>query len=181
MIDEAMPDHGPPGAPGLHAALLRNTGYLVSRLGFFASQQFADRMATLGLSPRMWGAMNVLDAEGAISQQQLGRAIGMDPSSMVAAIDELEAHGWVQRRPNPSDRRAHALHLTDAGRQTLTRGRTLAREAQEELLAPLDTSERAQLHELLLRLALGAGTADPRVGADPPAGADPTTGTDSSA
>jgi DNA-binding MarR family transcriptional regulator len=146
-----------PGAPGLHSALVRNTGYLISRMGFYASKQFADRLSQLGLTPRMWGAMNVLDSEGPVSQQQLGRAIGMDPSSMVSTIDELEAKGWVQRRPHPTDRRAHALHITDAGRDTLTRGRRLAAGAQNELLAPLDDAERAQLHDLLLRLALAAG------------------------
>lgn len=148
------------GAPGLHAALVRNTGYLLSRLGFYASRQFAQRLESLGLTPRMWGALNVLDHEGEVSQQQLGKAIGMDPSSMVAAIDELEAKGWVERRRHPSDRRAHALHITEAGRETLTRGRRLAGGAQEQLLAPLDPTERAQLHELLLRLALAAGTVD---------------------
>jgi DNA-binding MarR family transcriptional regulator len=77
----------------------------------------------------------------------------MDPSSMVATIDELEAKGLVERRAHPSDRRAHALHITRRGRQTLTRGRELARGAQEELLAPLSAEERDQLHALLLRLA----------------------------
>jgi DNA-binding MarR family transcriptional regulator len=148
-------------APGLHAALVRNTGYLLSRMGFYASRQFAQRLESLGLTPRMWGAMNVLDHEGAVSQQQLGRAIGMDPSSMVSTIDELEARGWVERRRHPTDRRAHALHITDAGRETLTRGRRLAGGAQNELLAPLDDAERAQLHDLLLRLAAAAGAVDP--------------------
>ncbi|MGA9858459.1 MAG: MarR family transcriptional regulator [Solirubrobacteraceae bacterium] len=152
-----MPEPSP-AAPGLHAALLRNTGYLVSRLGLFASRRFGDRIGSLGLTPRMWGALNVLDAEGVVTQQQLGRAIGMDPSSMTAAIDELESRGFVERRRHPSDRRAHALHMTPTGRETLARGRVLAREAQEELLAPLSAGERADLHALLLRLAIHAGT-----------------------
>jgi MarR family transcriptional regulator, lower aerobic nicotinate degradation pathway regulator len=149
---------GPPhGAPGLHAALTRHTGYLIGRLGSFASRQFSERLATLHLTTRMWGALNVLDADGPVSQQQLGRAIGMDPSSMVSTIDELESQGLVQRRPNPTDRRAHALHVTDAGRQTLARGRRLAGAAQNDLLAPLDEEERRLLHALLLRVAVGAG------------------------
>jgi DNA-binding MarR family transcriptional regulator len=157
------------GAPGLHAALVRNTGYLLSRMGFYASRQFAQRLESLGVSPRAWGAMNVLDHEGAVTQQQLGRAIGMDPSTMVSTIDELEGRGWVERRRHPTDRRAHALHITDEGRETLARGRQLARGAQSELLAPLTEPERAQLHELLLRLALAAGTVE-QAGAlrDPP-------------
>lgn len=152
-----MPESPNGGAPGLHAALIRNTGYLVSRLGMFASKRFAERIETVGLTPRMWGALNVLDAEESVTQHQLGKSIGMDPSSMVAAIDELERQGLVQRRRHPTDRRAHALHITDQGRQTLKRGRALAREAQEELLAPLNADERRELHELLLRLAQAAG------------------------
>jgi DNA-binding MarR family transcriptional regulator len=155
-------------APALHPALVRNTGYLISRLGFYAAKRFAERLATVGLTPRMWGAMNMLDHEGDVSQQQLGRAIGMDPSSMVSTIDELEAKGWVQRGRHPTDRRAYALHITEAGRETLTQARRLAGVAQNELLAPLDDAERAQLHDLLLRLAAAAGTARDPIGVREP-------------
>jgi DNA-binding MarR family transcriptional regulator len=147
-----------PGAPGLHAALVRHTGYLLSRLGMWGAKRFSERLETIGLTPRMWGALNVLSAESPISQQQLGRAIGMDPSSMVSTIDELERRGLVQRRPHPSDRRAYALHITDQGREVLTRGRRLSMQAQAELLAPLNEAERDQLHDMLLRLAVAAGT-----------------------
>lgn len=164
------PSGSGPVAPGLHAALVRNTGYLISRCGMYATRRFSESMETIGLTPRMWGALNVLDAEGPVSQQQLGKAIGMDPSSMVGTIDELEARGLVQRRPHPTDRRAHALHLTDAGRDALTRGRGVARAAQEELLAPLDAEDRTRLHDLLLRIAEAthaAGRADGRTGGPP--------------
>jgi DNA-binding MarR family transcriptional regulator len=141
-------DHASP-----HPALARHTGYLLSRLGTLGQRRFAERMGELGLTPRMWGALNVLDAEGALTQQALGLCVGMDPSSMVATIDELEAQGLVQRRRHPHDRRAYALHMTDAGHETLQRGREVAGRAQDELLAGLDADERAQLHALLLRLA----------------------------
>jgi DNA-binding MarR family transcriptional regulator len=144
----------PIGPPGLHEALLRHTGYLISRVGMVAQKEFAERLEQLDLTPRMWGALNVLDAEGAITQGSLCKSVGMDPSSMVSTIDELEAKGLVERRRHPTDRRAHALHMTESGRTTLARGRELARGAQEDLLAPLSPAERAQLHELLLRLAL---------------------------
>jgi DNA-binding MarR family transcriptional regulator len=78
---------------------------------------------------------------------------------MVSTIDELEAAGLVERHRHPSDRRAHALHLTDEGRARLARGRGLAKQAQEDLLAPLNATERKQLHDLLFRLAMAT---DPR-------------------
>ncbi len=154
-----------PPPPGLHDALVRHTGYLVSRVGMFAQRHFAARIETLGLTPRMWGAMNVLDAEGPISQHALGGLIGMDPSTMVATIDELEARALVERRRHPSDRRAHALHMTAAGRDTLQQVRRLAAQAQDQLLAPLDGEERRQLHDLLARIAQGAAAID---GSPPP-------------
>jgi DNA-binding MarR family transcriptional regulator len=146
----------PEGPKGIHKALSRHTGFLLSKMGMVAQKRFADLIDTLGLTPRMWGALNVLDAEGAITQHALCQSVGMDPSSMVSTIDELEAQGLVERRRHPSDRRAHALHITELGEQTLAQGRKLARRAQEELLAPLDTEEREQLHDLLLRLAVAS-------------------------
>jgi DNA-binding MarR family transcriptional regulator len=146
----------PPGPPGIHRALVKHTGFLLARMGHVAAKQFADRIAQLGLTTRMWGALSVLDAEGETTQQFLGKCTGIDPSSMVATIDDLEARRLVERRPHPSDRRAHAVHLTDEGRKVLARGRRLARGAQDDLLAALDAEERKTLHELLLRLALAS-------------------------
>jgi DNA-binding MarR family transcriptional regulator len=156
-LSSAMADDANRSVPEPHPALARNTGYLVSRVGWFATRRFGQRLATLGLTTRMWGLLNVVDAEEALTQQQLGRTVGMDPSSMVATLDELEAKGLVERRRHPTDRRAHALYLTDAGRETLGRGRALSREAQEELLAPLSADDRRRLHDLLLRMVAAAG------------------------
>ena len=145
------------GPPAIHSVLTRNTGFLLSRLGMVATRRLGERLQELALTTRMWGALNVLAAEGAITQHSLCKSIGIDPSSMVSTIDELEAQGLVERRRHPRDRRAHALHVTPRGRETLARGRGLARAAQDELLAPLTAGEREQLHQLLLRLACATG------------------------
>jgi DNA-binding MarR family transcriptional regulator len=147
--------------PGLHEALMRHTGYLLARAGAAGQRQFAQRLEQLGLTPRSWGAMNVLDHEGPLTQQALGRLTLTDPSTMVATIDELESGGLVQRRPHPTDRRAHQLHITEAGHDTLRQGRELARQAQAELLSPLDGDERKQLHDMLRRVVEHAGAAPP--------------------
>jgi DNA-binding MarR family transcriptional regulator len=151
---------------------MKHTGFLLARMGHVAAKQFSGRLEELGLTIRMWGALNVLDFEGPLNQQELGKLTNIDPSSMVSTVDDLEAAGLVERRRHPSDRRAHAIHITDGGRETLTRGRQLARGAQEDLLAPLSAQERKQLHELLLRLVIATKpkgvAADPAgVGPDP--------------
>ncbi|MGI8715471.1 MAG: MarR family winged helix-turn-helix transcriptional regulator [Solirubrobacteraceae bacterium] len=147
----------------------RYTGYLIGRLGLFAARRFDAQLAVVGLTTRRWAVLNALDSEGPATQQHLGRAISIDPSTMVATIDELERDGLVERRPHPSDRRAHAVQLTDPGREILARARRLAGEAQQELMAPLNDSERATLHELLLKVAQGA-TRLPPAGAGPEGG-----------
>jgi DNA-binding MarR family transcriptional regulator len=151
MNDAAL---APPAVP---EALKRYTGFLLSRMGTIAQKRFSARLEALDLTPRMWGTLNMLEADAPITQHGLCKLTGMDPSSMVATIDDLEELGLVERRAHPSDRRAYALHVTKAGRETLSRGREVVQEVQNELLAPLDEAEREQLRSLLLRLVMAAG------------------------
>lgn len=150
MTDTAA---APPAVP---EALTRYTGFLLSKMGTITQKRFSTRLEGLELTPRMWGALNVLEAAGPVTQHALCKGTGMDPSSMVSTIDELEAKGLVERRAHPSDRRAYALHVTEAGRYTLAHGRQVVQEVQDELLAPLDEDEREQLRGLLLRLVAAA-------------------------
>ena len=150
-----------PGLPGLHGALVRHTGYLLNRIAAITRKRFTSRLESLGLNLAMWGVLNVLEVEGAITQHALGHCAGIDPSSMVSTIDELERQELVERRRNPRDRRAHAVSLTPKGHQTLAHGRELARQAQEELLAGLSPRERKTLHQYLLRIAMSLDDAAP--------------------
>ena len=73
------------------------------------------RLAPLGLSVQMCGVLNLL-AAGPISQHDLGASLGIDKTTMVELIDDLEQQGAVVRRKNPRDRRSYALNLTPKGR-----------------------------------------------------------------
>jgi DNA-binding MarR family transcriptional regulator len=143
--------------PPVPEALTRYVGFLLSRMGTIAQKRFSARLEAVDLTPRMWGALNILEADAPITQHGLCKRTGMDPSSMVATIDDLERRGLVERRAHPSDRRAYALHVTDAGREILAAGREVVQAVQDELLAPLDEAEREQLRGLLLRLVTAAG------------------------
>lgn len=154
----------PPEQPSflLHPGMARRyTGYLIGRLGLFAARRFDAQLTSVGLTRRQWAVLNALDGAGPVTQQQLGRAISIDPSTMVATIDELERDRLVQRQPHPSDRRAHQVHLTEHGAEILGRARRLAGDAQQELLAPLTDDERATLHALLLKVADAASELPP--------------------
>src|SRR5690349_16670083 len=147
--------------PAVPEALTRYTGFLISRMGTVAQKRFSSRLEALDLTPRMWGTLNILEADAPITQHGPRKRTGMDPSSMVTTIDDLEKRDPVERPTHPSDRRAYALHVTDAGRETLSQGRKVVQEVQDELLAALDDAEREQLRSLLLRLVIAAGKASP--------------------
>ena len=129
------------------------TGFLLSWNGQRTAQMFAEALQPLGLRPPHFGLLTLIDAHPGATQQQLVTRSLIDPSSMVAVIDELEQLGLAERRPHPSDRRKHAVHLTAKGRRTVARARKTAVEMLDELLAPLERDERETLRLLLRKLA----------------------------
>jgi DNA-binding MarR family transcriptional regulator len=128
-------------------------GYLLARLGEASRRRFHRALEPEGLHPRHFGVMTMVAAQPGLSQQELHEKTAIDPSSMVAVIDELEALGLAERRPHPADRRVRTIFLTASGQEKLERVRGLAAELQREFFAPLSAEERRTLHGLLRKLA----------------------------
>jgi DNA-binding MarR family transcriptional regulator len=128
-------------------------GFLLSWNGQRVAHHFAETLKPLGLRPPHFGVMNMINAAPGSTQQELVDRSMIDPSSMVAVIDELEEAGLAERRPHPGDRRKHAVHLTARGRRTLERVRKVATEMAEELFEPLTAHEQETLRRLLRKLA----------------------------
>jgi DNA-binding MarR family transcriptional regulator len=145
-------------------SLARHMGFLMVRIGTTSRERFQRELGPLGLHPKHYGALRVLRELGPVTQQELGRATQVDPSSVVMMIDELEERGLVERRRHPSDRRAHALHVTPAGEEAHDRCREIAQRVEDELFGELDGDEREQLRALLIKVI--GGTAEPGVPAE---------------
>ena len=64
-------------------------------------------------------------------------------------LDEFEQRGLAERRRNPSDRRASAVHLTAEGREQLALALELSKEVERRLLGPLPAADQRRLHALL--------------------------------
>jgi DNA-binding MarR family transcriptional regulator len=126
--------------------------FLLSQVGVYAARQFSERIAELGLHPPLFRVLNLVDAAEGQSQQAIGKAIEVPPSRMVALVDELEQRGLVERQPSPDDRRVRALYLTPEGRETLTRGRKIAREHERDLTKGMAAADRKRRTELLQRI-----------------------------
>ena len=135
-------------------------GQLFFRLWRATHTQTAAALQSIGLTPALFAVLNYLEAhEGAI-QQEVGSAMGIDPSTMVSLVDELERAGLAKRRPHPRDRRAREVLITPKGRRALKRGRELAAEVEDDVLQGLSHAERRQL-VVLMRKAFASAPPQP--------------------
>jgi DNA-binding MarR family transcriptional regulator len=135
---------------GLLSSLL---GYNLRRAQVAVFQNFAEMVGASEPTPGQFGVLVVIDANPGLSQTQLGNALGIDRSTVVAVIDRLESRGLVARQPSPNDRRSHALHLSDSGKATLRRLIERVRAHECEIARHLSPDEQARLIELLGRVA----------------------------
>ena len=131
----------------------RDSAFLLAQLGAHASAQFTERLKVLDLAPSDAGVLRLLRVAAGLSQQELATKLKIHPSRLVAILDNLEQRGFVERRPNPEDRRLYSLHLAKGGEEGLHAIRKVAREHQEALLSALSSQERQTLAALLTRIA----------------------------
>lgn len=134
-------------------APFRAVGFALSSLGYAVARRFRATLAPLGLEPREFALLRAVAWAEGQSQQAIGERLQIPASRMVAFVDALEGRGLLERRPNPRDRRARALHLTDAGRELLARALELASGLEQHLCARMSGEQR----ELMLELLAGVG------------------------
>jgi DNA-binding MarR family transcriptional regulator len=133
-------------------ALAGHLGYLMNWLAIRSRRAFVTALAPLGLHPRQYGVLVIAGTAPGSTQQQLAELAQIDPSTLVALIDELEAAGLAERRPHVDDRRKRAIHLTPRGEEVLAEAQAIAVEIGQELTAPLNAGERAELTRLVHKL-----------------------------
>jgi DNA-binding MarR family transcriptional regulator len=136
-------------------SLANRPGALITIAARTGQELAKRRLNPMGLSVQLCGVMNLL-GEGPLSQQELGEQLGIDRTTVVELIDDLEKKGVVERRRNPADRRSYALHLTAKGRTVQKRATRAFDAAVDEFFGPLTSAERRALADMLTRVILGA-------------------------
>ena len=140
-------------APQLPEELVASVTFLLKRLGFAAKERAMEAYERTGLHPYHHAVLLVLGEGSRETQGAIADSLGYDRGQLVGLLDELEEQGLVERRRDPNDRRRHTVRLTPEGKRMLGRLRSLARQIEDDFLAPLANEERRSLHALLLRLA----------------------------
>ncbi|MGB8932053.1 MAG: MarR family transcriptional regulator [Anaeromyxobacteraceae bacterium] len=117
------------------------------------------------ITPGLFGMLQVIAANPGMSQSRLAEAMGVDRSTIVTVVDELEARGLVKRTPSLQDGRSHLLCFTGKGRLAVRRMEKLVLRHEASFASVLSAAERETLIGLLARLYERRRGRAPRAGA----------------
>src|SRR2546423_7644466 len=130
----------------------RSFGFLVHDVARLFGRRFNQRaLLFLGLTRAQCKVLGYLARNEGINQAGLADLLEIKPMTLVRQIDRMEEDGWIERQPQPGDRRARRLVLTDKARPILARILDLSNEIRAESFAGLSEDDGKQLIELLRR------------------------------
>ena len=137
-----------------HGCLTGLLGYQLRLAQLAVFRDFDDGTAGLGLTPGRFGMLVLIEANPGVTQSELARAVGLDRSTMVAVLDQLEDRRLVERRRG-EDRRTNGLWLTRDGKALLAKMKRRVAAHEERIAERLTPEDRATLQRLLARLVPG--------------------------
>jgi DNA-binding MarR family transcriptional regulator len=123
--------------------------YLLKHAQLRLADLTGPALAPFGINGRQCAVLVAIDEQAPSSQHDIAQRMGIDRTTMVALVDELEGKGLVERRADPRDRRKNVVVLTPAGRDTLLAATTAVDEAERRLLGPLSDDEAAAFRATL--------------------------------
>ncbi len=130
----------------------RSFGFLVNDVARLFGRRFDYNGKRLGLTRAQCRTLGYLARNEGINQAGLADLLEIRPMTLVRQIDRMEEAGWIERRPDPADRRARRLYLTAKARPILGRIWKVASETRDEALARLAPHEPDLLIDLLRRV-----------------------------
>ncbi|MCP2292479.1 MarR family winged helix-turn-helix transcriptional regulator [Nocardia amikacinitolerans] len=125
---------------------------LINQVALVADRATERALEDTGSRRHHYALLTTLREFGPASQADLGRRTRIDRSDIVAALNDLADRGFVERNPDPGDRRRNIVTLTRPGARHLEDLDVRLDAAQDELLAALSAADRRQLVGLLTRI-----------------------------
>jgi DNA-binding MarR family transcriptional regulator len=143
----------PPAAGGAKLGLLPGLlGYQLRLTQRAIFDDFAAIVGELDMSPGLFGMLVIIEANPGLKQTELANAARLDRSSLVPALDKLEARGLVARRASVEDRRVNGISLTAGGAALLKKLKQRVARHEQRLASNLNAQEREALVALLHRI-----------------------------
>jgi MarR family transcriptional regulator, transcriptional regulator for hemolysin len=129
----------------------RDLGFLLDDVAYLYTRRFEEHAQGLSLTLHQCKALAVLANCEGINQRRLGETSDIVPTNLVRILDRLEAGGWAERRPDPQDRRAHLLTITESAKPVVERIWRIVRKTNTEALEGVSIGDLPLLVELLSR------------------------------
>lgn len=149
-----------------------NLGFLVSDIARLLREQFNTIAQAIGLTLAQARALVQLARNEGISQVALARILEIQPITLMRQIDKLEQAGLLERRPDPTDRRAQQLYLTDAAQPYLEQITAVGATLNRSACAGMSEQARDQMITRLQQVRQNLSSAGTEVpAATPPANA----------
>ncbi|TMJ29129.1 MAG: winged helix-turn-helix transcriptional regulator [Alphaproteobacteria bacterium] len=126
--------------------------YRIDRAHQRASAIFQTSIGDPNVTPTQYSSMVKLHEYTELSQNLLGRLVGMDKATMQGVVRRLKDRGLVDSRPDPGDARRTLLSLTLDGQRMLAKMMMNGPAVSRETLKPLTPPEQRQLLELLSKI-----------------------------
>lgn len=127
-------------------------GFLINDTARLFRRMFDGNIRDLGMTSLQWRTVARLNREPGMRQSELADLLEVEPITLSRMIDRLAESGMVCRKPDPNDRRAWNLYLTDKAEPLMAQLQSEADKVQELALAGLDAHERAVLGNLVERM-----------------------------
>ena len=142
-----------PSQATIHAEI----GLLIARLARLWRREADLALANHGLSQATAHPLRVLSGRGkCVRQGALADELGIEGPSLVRLIDLLQSEGLVERREDPTDRRAKTLHMTDKGDAKAEEINRVLRRVRADLLKDISAEDLAVTYDVLQRIELRA-------------------------
>jgi len=130
----------------------RAPAYLIRRLHMICTAMVAEEFEDEDMPVSQWAVLTIIESHPEIDQSGLAEIISFDKTNTGRLVDQLEAKGLVERRPNDSDRRVWMLRCTPLGLKIRKRLRPRGIATQERLLSCLEPADRELLIDLMSRV-----------------------------
>lgn len=130
--------------------LPKQVAFLISDVARLLRRRFDHRAQSLGLTRAQWQVLTYVGRNEGTNQVGLAEFMEVEPITLSRHIDRMQAAGLVERRPDPADRRAYRLYLTDKGRPLLDQLRSLGGCVMDEVFAGVSKEDTERLVDTLL-------------------------------
>ncbi|TDU26856.1 DNA-binding MarR family transcriptional regulator [Panacagrimonas perspica] len=160
FLPVGSPKSGSNGADDAGAALSINDtaregirlGFLIHDVSRMRRSAYDQFMKPLGITRAQWWVLAHLSRHDGMMQTQLADVLEVGKASLGDVIESLEGGGWVQRRPDPADKRAKRVYLTKPAQTLIKRMTVMENEFNGQILSDLSNEEMTDLVRVLIKI-----------------------------